>query len=299
MTTDDESLRALNALAACVEARREYMHETTQKAVDATAVTLLKSLRADTSVVGKKPTIFDGRYYVEIEETGYIGGWAAPAGKYSAKGHRAIRPEGGGKSLTHINGYKVINLAGDYKRCKRSRVYKLSIYNRGADAARPWYPAKADCVYVMATDRADVEKFAEERIARRIGQYRGVSKRALGAAMHLIAAGKASGGSDLERLANSIVDVRRAGEGFSSGEYSVAFVDNLEHSAQALKSGSVSLSIQKASNATAGRINNYAERAGMFWENVAAPFPEITRGGTSRAHGRRLSARDTLVKLEV
>lgn len=300
--TETIDTTALEQLARAVEARRDYIGETAEKSVTATCINILRSLRADTATVGRRPTVFGGRYLVEIEEVGgMVGGWARPP-KCGTRGRRVVRPAGGGKSIDTFNGMRIINRAGNYARCHSARVFKLSIYNKDADG-RPFYPAKADCVMVMAASEDDVRKFAQSKIERRIGQYRGVSKRALGAAMRSFATGGDVGG-DLQRLADAVVDVRKEIEGWDSGHVRVTVADNLPHARQALRSGSESVALMRAANGTVGYINRCAERAGKFWMPLETPFPDVVANASRSRSARRqsglyFSARDTLVTIRI
>ena len=297
--------RALEVLAQVIEARKQYIStETTENAVTATCINLLTSLRADTATVKKRPSIFDGRYYVEIEDTGLVGGWAHPP-RIGRKGRRVVRPAGGGKAIDRYNGMRIVNLAGNYARCHESKVYQLAIYNvyRIDGSGKPFYPARVDSCYVMAANEDDVRKFAEQRIKRRIGQYRGISKRALGAAMHAFGKGGTVGG-DLQRLVDAVVDVKQVLDGYGDGHFGVSVEDNLPMAQKALKSGSMTQSIQKACNRTVSIINRFGDKAGRMWERLETPFPEAV-GGASRVRGARamsglyLSSRDTLVTMRI
>lgn len=300
MTSD---FTALEELADLVEERRRHLGETAEQAVDATAINVLQSLRADTSTVGRRADVFNGRYYYEIEETGLRAGWARP-GRSSPRGRRVIR-EGAHGAMDTYNGLRVVNKAGNYAMGRNPSVYTLAIYNIDNPKGVPFFPAKVDSVAVIANNVEDVRKYAERVTKGRIQQYRGISKRALGAAMR--AFGAASGGdkmsSQLQRLADLVVDVRRVREGFASGEYGVIVADNLPHARQALKSGTPETALKKAANKSAAVINRIG---GLdLDEQIQTPFPEVSRGkaiwGASRksyakkTSGLYSAARDVLV----
>lgn len=293
----------LAALAAVLDARRTFIRgETTEGAVTATCITVLTSLRADTATVKKRPSIFDGRYLVEIEEVGAVAGWAAPAHR-GRRGHRVVRMGGSSGSVERVNGCRIVNLAGNYARGGNGRVYSLAIYNKDG-GGKPFYPAKAESIWCIAASVDDVRKFAQTRIKRRIEQYRGISKRALGAAMHAFHVGGRVESGPLQRLADSVVDVRKELEGFDSGRVRCSVADNLPHAEQALKSGTVNTALRKAVNSTVAKINRWGERQSALWERIESPFadviPNASRSGSARGvSGLYMSGRDTLVHFRV
>lgn len=268
----------LAQLSAAIQARANLLRaETTESATKATAINVLRSLRAETSVVRKRPQIIGDRYDVNIEETGFSAGWASP-GRENPKGRRVVRNGRGGKHVDRVAGCRVVNLAGRYSRNAPPKVWRLSISNLAG--AGKFYPARADSVLCIARSRGDVEKFAFNRIARRIGQYRGISKRALGLAMHQVAGTATTSdtsAADIRRLLGRVVRASASGAGFGAGRYSVDVLDGLPAAALALKNGqqSVALAIQRAANATVATINRKCNVP--FFDRLPTPFPEASR----------------------
>lgn len=296
---------ALDELADAVEARRRYLGETTEQAVDATAINVLTSLRADTATVKRRADIFGGRYYYEIEETGLRAGWARP-GRGNASGRRVIR-NGGRGAMDTYNGLRVVNKAGNYAMGRNPSVYTLSIYNIDGLTGKPFFPAAAESVAVIANSKEDVVRYADQVVQRRIQQYRGISKRALGAAMRAfhVAGSGGSMSSDLQRLADMVVDVRRYRQGYASGEYGVTVADNLPHARQALKSGNPETALKKAANKSVAVINRLG---GLDLDDyIPTPFPEVSRGqaihgashnrAAKKMSGIYMAGRDVLVVL--
>lgn len=271
--------KPLETLAEAIRSRvRTIQGETTERAVKATAIQALRSLRAETAIAAKNPEVIDERWLVTIKPTQYRSGWAKP-GRHNPKGRRVIRMAGGHALDAHPgNKNRVVNLAGPYLQAGEAavRVFALTIVER--PATKPFYNS-----LVLALDRDAVWRFARRRIIRRIGQYRGISKRLLGIAMHQIASGQ--GGSSeaagvLGRLAGNYCSVRMSGDGFNSGSFSVSVLDNLPKSALALKHGpaGVQLALKRAANSVAAVISKAAARTG-FGDTWQTPFPEIAGGG--------------------
>ena len=182
--------------------------------------------------------------------------------------------------MVSVGGCRIINLAGSHQRGEKVRVYSLSILNTESIPLKPFYPAKAASITVLARSREDVERFAAARIRRRIGQYRGTSKRALGLLMHKLHAA-AEGDvvpSDVDRLVSRLVSARVYGGGYGSGGYGVVVADELPRAALALKHGQsgLDMAVSKAANMTAGIINRAVDRRG-FGERMPVPFPEIVK----------------------
>lgn len=150
--------KPLEALRALLQKRREILGESSEDAVVATAITVIKSLRADTKVAPKsaRPASF------EIKDTGWWGGWENLHGKY----HRVVRasPARGAKK---IHGVWPVNNAGQhYERGETVKVYRIEPVN---DKAMRWDKAKnKKCWYVFAKSEAVARKFAKLHMTRRI-----------------------------------------------------------------------------------------------------------------------------------
>lgn len=269
----------LTELQKAIQARAKILGETSEKACVATAINALKTMRAETGTVKSKNfSVFGGNWIVRIEESDLKPGWAHP-GKNSPRGRRVVRPAGGGTAMDRFNGGRIVNLAGGYLYAGGVQAFKLSITNTESQPRRPFYPAHGDFYIVLARSRADVEKFAENRIRRRIGQYRGVSKRALGLAMHKLSESAAGGSvsADVERIVGRLVSAKTYGSGYNSGEFGVSVADDLPRAVLALKHGQagLDLAVMKAANMTSGIINRVVDKG--FGERFETPFPHIQK----------------------
>lgn len=268
--------KSLDALQKAIASRvRTLQFETTERAVKAVSIQALRSMRAETSIAPKKnPPIIDGRWKVDIKKTQYAAGWAHP-GKHSPRGRRVVRIGRGHALDTSQNGNRVVNLAGPFRRAGEAAVQVYSLVITERPATKPFYNS-----LILALGRDEVWKFAQKRIVRRIGQYRGVSKRLLGLAMHKIAAGQgvSNTGDRIGRLANEYCNVNVSGSGYSSGHFSVSVLDDLPMSALSLKHGyaGVSLALKRAANSVMGAISKTSMRTG-FGDTWNTPFPEIVK----------------------
>lgn len=274
--TDWADGRTLGALQQAIEARAKMLGETSAKSVTATAINVLRSLRAETETAKKRPNIIEGRYAYEIKVSGLVGGWAHPK-RSGKKGRRVVRPVGG-HAMDNVDGIRVINKAGNYARAKNGTVYTLKIANMTSGCK--WFPEKCDVVHVIANSEADVVKYAEERIRRRVGQYRGISKRAIGLAMHQVAGTPTESNTsaeDLSRILGRVVKCESRTNGFDGGVSSVTVVDGLPAAMLSLKNGQQSFqtAMQRAVNSTVAIINKKCTVP--FAAKIETPFPEVKR----------------------
>lgn len=168
--------KPLSVLENLIEKRKKLLGETTKDAVVATAITVLKSLRADTRVAPANAP--DTSY--DITDTGYVGGWERVGGKF----HRVARMSNNPKAPKVQNIYPV-NLAGQrYEKGEEVRVYK--IVPKFADSMK-WEKTKhKGCWYVFAKSIGVVQSYAKKLMTSRIRRYRGLAKGALGFAMAAI-----------------------------------------------------------------------------------------------------------------
>lgn len=238
----------IDQLRAAISARVKYMKgQTTEGAVKATAINCLTSLRAETAVAPKKdPVIIDARWKIDIMATAYKPGWAYPPRK--AKGGRRVIRMAGGKAIdAGPNKNRVVNLAGHYRKKDGESVLKVyAVTICELPNTKPFYNS-----LIIAESKDALFRFIRKRIVRRIGQYRGISKKLLGLAMHKIASNKGEKPNGrLGMLADDYAVVSVSGDGFNRGTFSISVLDNLPFSAQSLKHGpaGVGIALQKAAN---------------------------------------------------
>lgn len=75
--------KPIEVLEQLIEKRKELLGEAYRDAITATAITVLKSLRADTKIAKKKAP----KSSYTVTDTGWYGGWERIGGKY----HRVAR----------------------------------------------------------------------------------------------------------------------------------------------------------------------------------------------------------------
>ena len=276
--------KTVKGLQDAIKARVKYLQgETTESAVTATTINVLKSLRALTGTVGKNPNVIDGKWDIKIEDTAYVSGWANPPRKHQ-KGRRVVRLGNSNAIDAGDNGNRVVNLAGPYSKSdeKSIKVYKLTIRNTQTSKP-PFYSS-----LILAKGKEEVKKFADERIKRRIKQYKGISKRLLGILMGKVHSSQNVKDQQPSLPVNSsplpsaflsqLGVVNKSGSGFANGQFTIKVHDNLVNAALALKNGISDLqtALQKAANSTIGRINKVLDGRGIN-EKLPTPFPEISK----------------------
>ena len=169
--------KPIEVLHQLIEKRRKLLGQSTHDAVVATAITVLKSLRAGTKIAPK--TASKGSY--KITDTGWYGGWERTGATF----HRVVRTSNATRAQKIHNIYPV-NLAGQhYVKGEIVKVYKVEPVN---DPNMKWDKTKhVGCWYVFAKSQDVVESFAQTHMTRRISTYRGLAKTTLGFAMAAIA----------------------------------------------------------------------------------------------------------------
>lgn len=267
--------RTLESLRTALMLRQQLLaNETQEQAVRATAINVLRSLKAETKVVGRKPKIIADRWAIQVKEAGYLAGWATP-GKSNPRGRRVVRKPGG-HSLDRLANAPIVNLQGAYRRGEAPRVWLGSVTNLLSQNKTPWYVR-----YFVANSAEEVEQFLRRRVERRIGQFRGINKRAIGIAQHLIAGSATtsnSSESSLQKLAGRLVHARVMSHG---SECTALVADSMPTAMLALRSGPASLqmALQRAANATVSIINKRLDLP--LDKRLPTPFREIVRKGAA------------------
>lgn len=239
----------MEALSEMIRARSKELAETSADSVVATAINVLKSLRAGTPLAKKNGA------RIRVEPTPAVAGWAREGGR-----RRRVARIG----KTHVN-FK--NWAGGYVRGEVVRVWRVTDVLRKRS------------FYVAATSEQAVKERAEKQIRARIEFSRGLGKTALSIAMGRVSTKSKPQfdctGARPRKLADeaAVVGVR---QDFDSGEASVSVLDDLEYSGYALKGVTLELAMQRAANSTAGQLNRLFENRGIE-RRIETPFPEIAR----------------------
>lgn len=264
MTYEGQPLEVLESL---IEKRKELLGETVKDAVTATAITVLKSLRADTKIAPKKakPESF------KITDTGYVGGWERVGGKF----HRVVRATNA-RHAPKIQGIFPVNNAGQH--CEKGEVVKVYKIEPVNDPAMSWDRTKhKGCWYIFAKSEGVAKQFAIRHMTNRINSYRGLAKTTLGFAMAAVST-RGTFAADVKSAKAKIAAYNAAqvfhSDGFS-GNYSLNVTDLLRYSANALKSGKDALvrAMMKASNSIAGRLSKIA--CAKLKYDIPTPFPEV------------------------
>lgn len=259
--------KPIEVLEKLIEKRKELLGETTKDAVTATAITVLKSLRADTKIAPKKarPESF------KITDTGLVGGWERVGGKF----HRVVRTSAT-RGAPKVAGIYPVNNAGQhYEKGEIVKVYKVEPVN---DATMKWDMTKhKGCWYVFAKSEGVAKKFAQLHMDRRVNSYRGLAKTTLGFAMAAVST-RGNFASDVKtakslRAAKSAAQVTK--QGGVGGTFTITIEDLLRYSALALKSGSAAVgqAMMKAANSIAGRLSKVA--GAKLTATIPTPFPEV------------------------
>lgn len=243
VTYEGRELATLNRL---LQQRVDILREEPKKAVVATAINCMVSLRAQT----RKAQYHRGQ--VQSSAKGTVE-WRTKAGR-----HRRV---------LIINGSKVaaIDLSG--KGRKEVSVFTLNVYRE----------KKETTLYVIARSQSAVERYAK----RRINRYKGQARAAWSVLMSKVGTRNESSSVDISHRAKMVLSRTMHAVGTETRDtYGLAIANDLNYAVSALQggSGSVSLAIQKAANKMAGRLKQFtANHPKLTSQRVETPFPEIVR----------------------
>lgn len=267
LTYNDKPISVLSQL---IEKRKQLLGETTRDAVVATAITVLKSLRADTKIAPKAARTES----FKITDTGWVGGWERVGNKF----HRVVRTSDD-RYAPKVAGIFPVNNAGQhYERGEKVKVFKIEPLN---DTTMQWNKTKhKGCWYVFARSEGIARQFAKLHMTKRINSYRGLAKTTLGFAMAAVStrgtfAAEVTTAKSL-RAAQAAATVYKGGD--IGSNYTITIIDALRYSALAMKSGknAVQRAMMKAANSIAGRLSKVA--SAKLNEQIQTPFPEIKKG---------------------
>ena len=163
----------IEVLEKLIEERKALLGETYKDAVTATAITVLRSLRADTKIAKKKVP----KSSYTITDTGWYGGWERVGGKF----HRVVRTSLAYRAPKVPGIFPVNNAGRHHEKGEIVKVYKIEPVN---DPNMSWDKTKhRGCWYVFAKSEKVARAFAERHMSGRIDSYRGLAKSTLGFAM--------------------------------------------------------------------------------------------------------------------
>ena len=258
--------RPIEVLESLIDKRRELLGEAYRDAITATAITVLKSLRADTKIAPKKAR----KTSYTVTDTGWYGGWERVGGKF----HRVVRA-GGAAHCPKVPGVFPVNNAGKhYEKGEVVKVYKIEPVK---DETMSWNKTKhKGCWYVFAKSEKVARAFAERHMTSRILSYRGLARATLGFAMAAISnSGNFAADVKTAKSKAAAAAAAQVYKDVSDDTYTIRIVDALNYSALALKSGTsgVDRAVKKAANSIAGRLSKVA--AAKLDAKIPTPFPEV------------------------
>lgn len=258
--------RPLAELERLLALRRKAFGEDAKDATVATAIDVVKSLRALTR---KAPAKANANAY-RIEAMPYVASWERSGRTF----HRVARVGGTGAKAP----IRPVNLAGQhYVKGEHVRVWKIT----PAHGARMKWEKNLNkgCWYVFAQSEGVAARFAKEHLSRVLRKEGGMAKTALGYAMARLSTRSApveAKGPRAQRLAAQAISVSAGGSG---GAFTLTVRDALEYAKPALKGGesAIQLAMAKAANKIAGRLAKWQETHFFSGERVSTPFPEIVQ----------------------
>lgn len=248
----------LATLERLIATRQRELGESASAASVAAAITVLRSLRADTKVVNPRRAIKE-----VISVTDVTGSLVASFTRRGRGAARCVR-HGGPK------GYRVsvrtVNLMGAYHRGESPRVFRVS---NKASSTRFYY--------IIAASIEPAREYAERNRLVRMRQYGGMARFTLSAAM-----GKIGGSFPVSPAGNSAraIGLRNLVTNVAAnptGGASVTIVDALDYAAFALRSGAgaVDRAIAKAANSITAYLNHALSKSKGFETPLKIPFPEL------------------------
>ena len=252
---DGNSLAVLSDLIA---KRAEFLRdETTEKAVTATTINVVTSLKADTK---KAPLKAKPEMY-RITQIGDVG-WRGPKG---SRRRTAIVGDHRVKDVYPVNLMYGLKGAGF--------LYRIELENPNLT---PKISKNKPVYIVMAPNFKVAEDYAKARVSRALGKESGMARYALGMAQARVSdrpmQSEGLGGSHAMQVAAQAANVTKDAKRDS---FSIDVNDELRYSIKALKSGDSALSnaIKKAANRTAAIINKLGTY--RLHDPIPTPFPEV------------------------
>lgn len=262
----DADGKPLSVLSDLIRRRAEVLkNETTEKAVIATTINVVTSIKAETkkAPLKAKPDMF------EVRQVG-VGKWRRMAGK-----SRRIPFVGEvfDDSIHPVNLMRGLRDGGI--------LYRISLTNPNI---RPKSSKNAPYYYVLAPTLGVATDYAKARVGRALQKESGMARYALGMAQArasdrpMMSDGSVNGSHAMQVAAQAAV-VTSGGSGFGQGTYWMEVNDKLRYSTSALRSGdaSLDLAIKKAANRTAAIINHMADVP--LDQKLETPFPEVAGRG--------------------
>lgn len=239
----------MEKLSEMIRMRSAELKETSADAVVATAINVLKSLRAATPLAKKTGE------KIKIEQSPAVVGW-------TSEGGRPRRVARIGKMKLNVR-----NWAGSYVKGAQTRVWRVTDQLKG------------ESYYAMGNTEAAVRERAAKRARARIEYSRGLAKTTISIAMARTSTKSKPqfdcAGARPRKVASDSARVT-VRQDFNTGSGGVSVLDDLAYSSEALKNATLETAMQKAANSTAGMLNRIFENRG-FEKRIETPFPEVAR----------------------
>ena len=253
------------ALGKVIELRKKKLFETTENAVVATMITVLRSLRAATMVA--KPTRFRGQFGTT---SNYFAGWATIGGKRT----RVVRL--GDERGPRQTGAKV-HVAMKSKE-KGGMVFVVS-------DAPPAMPEKYHDDYLLiAKSRETALKYVKERHKKRVLKYAGLARYTVAIAQGLISTRVDSTGLSFVPTGKArVVAIKNLKKRITRTDttYALDIADTLRYAVAAVAGGQagIEMAMRRAANATTGMIRRKWGPNHPFddMRDLETPFPEIAK----------------------
>lgn len=255
-----EGGRPVEALSRLIEARSKWLHETTEDACAAVAIQVLKSLRSATREAS--PEKIARKAKVSLAKNLHVG---FP----KIGGRRKFRVLTSGKiEFRPKENERIIYTPATYPLWE-NKVFVFTDDFRG--------PEKTVTYYVVAPSQHAAQKWAQGKIARRVGRHSGLAKTALGILMHSVATNSQGAEADSRNAALARENTRKT-VAKGGGRYGLRLEDLLDYSMAALRGGesTIDSAMMKAANVTAGLINHRCADI-LGFRKLETPFPEIAR----------------------
>lgn len=251
MNATVEGGKPLQVLEEMIAVRMRLLKQTAKQALNATAVQLIKSLKAATKVAkAEKIEVEDCQglmlsFYAHGKEK------PRPCIRWSGTKMRFYPPEGSKIRFTQA--------ALSNGRCARVWTFKT-----GFEKKTTWY--------IVASSASEARREAKKIQKRRIEAFKGLAKLAWGILSWKVASTSLGGSKTTARASATARNTTRISR---HGDTGLTLEDNLDYAALAFKNGKSDLdaAAAKAANSIAGMINKRLENKGLH-ERVEIPFPK-------------------------
>lgn len=254
-TTDGHDISVMQQI---IQKRVKELGETSKQACVAMTINILRSLRADTKRAKQteRPTL----KIVDISAQ-YTPSWEGKAKERK----RVLRA---GKNGAVVSPKYVKWICGKY--FKGQEVHTYHVIDEIADSKTYEY-------ILVADNMKQAEQEAKRRHRNRIKMYSGLAKCALGLAMHKTYSQQNVAedvNQQTKEAGDKMTDARVVESGFDGGDVSIHVEDNLKYATDALKTGEIDTTIEKALNKMVGYINHKLHQKGIY-DDIKIPSREL------------------------